>query len=157
LDSIVYCYDDADAFGEGALRLMAEDGAPSVDGFGRLEAYTYGTWAPVCREGFSAGSSVVACKHMGFAGVAAEAKSCATPAGVGYCSDVAPQISEVSCSGDEDSLFSCNFDVGDDVFCAANEAVVVSCSGVGDAQGRAPKPPSPHSALLSRSRLSGQQ
>ena len=71
LDSIVYCGIGAGASKteEGALRIMSHDGAPSFDGEGRLEIFKAGSWAAVCRSGFTPGSKAIACKSMGFDGV----------------------------------------------------------------------------------------
>jgi hypothetical protein len=144
LDSVVFCYHGAGLQGEGGLRLIAGDGAPSMDGSGRLEIYKSGRWAPVCTEGFSDGGVSVACRQMGYAGASVQGvQRCVSIKGENYCADVAPHISEVSCSGDEAYMLSCTYSEGDEVFCAPNEAAVISCSGDGDAQGRAPKAPSP--------------
>lgn len=115
----------------------------------RVETFTGGAWAPVCSEEFAAGSAGVACKQMGFAGAVApvEAKSCSSFEGHNYCADVAPRISALTCSGTEASIMQCPFIEGDDVFCAPEEAVVLVCSGDGDAQGRAPKPSAPLAEL----------
>lgn len=69
-DSVVYCGNDGSrTYMEGTLRMLSYDGAPAVNGQGRLEIFSGGYWAPVCRSGFSAGAEIVACKSMGFDGV----------------------------------------------------------------------------------------
>ena len=119
---------------EGALRLLDDSGAPSIDGVGRLEVFLSGRWAPVCSEGFGDGAAAVACKSMGFSGVEPMQRDCV---GVGLCGAVAPQLSDVKCVGSEGSLLSCPHLEGDDVYCAPEESVVVHCVGDGDAVGLA--------------------
>merc|ERR1712226_12029 len=65
-DAIVFCSSGAPGPSEGSLRLISADGAPGASG--RLEVLLSGEWAPVCTEGFTAGSASVACKSMGFSG-----------------------------------------------------------------------------------------
>jgi len=122
-DSIVYCgYGVGPARpAEGSVRLLSADGAPSMDAEGRLEVYKAGTWGPVCREGFSSGSALVACRALGFAGAKAAAPpaKCAGFHGENACGTTPPRISKLACSGHEGSLLACPFDEGEDVFCAA--------------------------------------
>merc|ERR1711862_998764 len=147
-DSVVYCAsaDGSDSLQDGALRLISSDGSPSVDGEGRLEMFTSKTWAPVCSEGFTEGSEVVACKQMGFAGAAAlQARpSCGTFHSQNICGTTEPRISKLACSGEEDTVLGCPFETDEDVFCAAEESVIVRCVGDGDTQGRPMKIASPH-------------
>jgi len=136
-DSIVYCGNAQGAalVTEGSARIVSYDGAPAFDGSGRLELYTAGAWAPVCRDGFAAGAASVACASMGFEGVAVPKADCHGFGGRDYCGDVSPRFSKVACVGNEDGLLQCPHEEGDDVFCAAQESVVVSCVGRGNAQG----------------------
>ena len=86
LDSVVYCgrNDAGRFFSEGAARLLNAFSAPAVDGRGRLETFVDGTWSPVCRVAFGSSSAAVACKSIGYAGVAAEATlPCKSVAGQG--------------------------------------------------------------------------
>merc|ERR1712032_407087 len=140
LDSIVYCAsaDGSDTLQDGALRLISSDGSPSVDGEGRLEMFVSQEWAPVCNEGFTEGSEVVACKQMGFSGAGApQARpSCRTFHGQNACGMEEPRVSKLACSGEEDNVLSCPFESDEDVFCAAEESVIVRCVGDGDTQGR---------------------
>jgi hypothetical protein len=133
-DSIVFCGNDLPDVGSGMLRLMASDGAPSIDGRGRLEMQQNGMWLTVCSDGFTQGAAVVACKEMGFSGVHSPSLSlqCASE---NLCSSI-PEISGFACNGDEATLSACPHDVGDEVFCAAKEAVLVFCAGDGNTQGR---------------------
>merc|ERR1712190_508813 len=121
---------------EGNVRMLSYDGAPSVDGKGRLEMFTSGEWGPVCAEGFAASSAAVACKQMGFAGVAAPAAilTCVSVGGLDYSSGAAPRVAELACSGAEGAVRDCPYEAGDDVYCAPKEAVVLACAGDGDAQ-----------------------
>merc|ERR1712039_770802 len=105
-DAIVFCgMNSLIGFEEGASRLMTAEGAPSLDGIGRLEIFHRGAWGPVCKSGFT-------------------------------CGVAAPSVSQVSCSGQEASLFKCAHEVDDDVFCAPEESVVIHCNGQGNAPGR---------------------
>merc|ERR1712226_1611163 len=141
-DAIVFCSSGAPGPSEGSLRLISADGAPGASG--RLEVLLSGEWAPVCTEGFTAGSASVACKSMGFSGSTnVEPASCAS-IGADSCSSTPPHMSQLACAGGERSVLDCGYESGDNVFCAANEGVVVSCAGAGDAQGRAKKSPPPH-------------
>ena len=141
-DAIVFCGSKGGAgFVEsGALRLLDTDGAPSIDGVGRLEVFNTNAWVPVCYSGFNAAAATVACKAMGFTGAAVDGVArCRRGDGGGLCGLVAPQISEVACAGQEVDLLSCPHVGADEVFCAPEESVVLRCSGVGDAQGRPKK------------------
>merc|ERR1719191_2278000 len=112
-DSVVFCSaGETSGALDGSLRLLSYDGAPSVDGKGRLEMFTSGKWAPVCAEGFAAGSAAVACKQMGYAGVAAPAATatCASVGGVDYCTDVAPHVSGLACTGAEGAVRECPYE-----------------------------------------------
>ena len=102
------------------MRLISSDGSPSVDGEGRLEMLVSNTWSPICNEGFSDGSEVVACKQMGFSGAAAlqTRPSCRTFHGRNSCGTKEPRVSELACSGQEADLLGCQFKSNDDVFCA---------------------------------------
>lgn len=149
-DAVIFCASGAAGGApDGSLRLLSDDGAPSVQGKGRLEMFTAGAWGPVCSEGFAAGSAAVACKQMGYAGAAAlsATSTCASAGGPNYCSSVAPRVSELACTGAESAAKDCPYEEGEDVYCAAEEAVVVSCAGDGDAQGRSPKAPAPEAEL----------
>jgi len=137
-DAVVFCSSGKPGPSEGTLRLISADGAPAATG--RLEAFLEGQWGSVCTTGFSAGS--VACKQMGFQGSSNIETSCAS-AGEGYCAAAAPHLAHLACSGNEQSVLECTYEKGDDVFCAANEAVVLGCIGAGDAQGRVRKSQAP--------------
>merc|ERR1711862_897691 len=99
-DSIVYCAnaDGSDSLQDGALRLIASDGSPSVDGEGRLEIFVSKSWAPVCSEGFTQGSEVVACKQMGFSGATAlqPRPSCGIFHGQNNCGTREPRVSKLA-------------------------------------------------------------
>jgi len=141
-DSIVFCgFEDTVRFQEGSVRLLSYDGSPSIDGVGRLEVFHASSWGPVCTSGFTLGAANVACKAMGFDGAhsSGDPFSCGDYAGKNFCGILAPQLSELACSGQEDALLSCPYDDLDDVFCASEESVLLRCNGVGDTQGRAGK------------------
>ena len=142
-DSIVFCgfNGKSESAAEGSLRLISSGGAPSIDGSGRLEIYRNGLWGPVCSSGFTLGSANVACKAMGFAGAKSStgASRCFKSDGENFCGTVAPLLSEVACAGQEVDLLSCPHDDGDDVFCAPEESVLLTCAGAGNAQGRRKK------------------
>jgi len=139
LDAIVFCgLNFRNGVDEGASRLIDADGAPSVDGIGRLEIFHEGAWGPVCRSGFTGGAANVACKAMGYAGAAAlENKlSCRDVSKRNYCGDLAASLGEVSCSGQEANILECSHEKDDNVYCAPEESVVIHCNGEGNAQGR---------------------
>merc|ERR1711972_161017 len=108
----------------------------------RLEMFKAGNWAPICS--ITAGAEMVACKSMGFAGVKSSSvkSSCGSFKGTNYCGSVPPYVSKLACAGQETSIGLCSFEEGDDVFCAPEESVIVSCAGEGDAQGKAGNAPS---------------
>merc|ERR1711879_982477 len=140
-DVIMFCTltSAKSVYDEGSLRLLSDDGAPSVDGSGVLEMFHAGSWGSVCAEGFAPGSADVACKQMGFSGGNAKASS-------SHCSGdgcVPPHVSDVACSGHESGITACPFSEGDDVFCAASEALYLACAGTGDASGRPAKQVAP--------------
>ena len=122
------------------MRILASDGAPSLDGVGRLEMFLAGKWAPVCSEGFSDGAAVVACKSMGFSGAEPAQRGCVD---AGLCGVEAPHLANVECLGSESSLLACPHVEGDDVYCAPEESVVVHCTGDGDAAGLPEAPVAP--------------
>jgi hypothetical protein len=134
LDSIVFCGNDSPDDKSGMIRLMTSDGAPTIDGRGRLEMQQHGKWVTVCSAGFTQGAAVVACKEMGFSGVLSPSMS-STCAAENLCTSI-PEVSGYACNGDEAALSACPHDVGDEVFCAAKEAVLVFCAGDGDSSGR---------------------
>ena len=141
-DSIVYCAASARAeASQGAVRLIAADGSPAIDGKGRPEIYMEGAWVPVCSSGASAGAAGVLCKSMGFSGSSGHAKC-----GGAACGDAAPGVSELACSGSESGPLACPHEAGDDVFCAPSESLVVTCAGDGETQGRPAKESAPQSA-----------
>ena len=131
-DVVVYCTRSEKAGApEGAVRLIAEDGSPSIDGKGRPEIYHEGSWSPICNNGLSPGATTVICKSMGFTGFSGSSK-CTGKA----CGSVPPGVSELACSGAETTPLACPHEAGDDVFCAASESLVVTCVGDGETQGR---------------------
>ena len=134
LDSVVYCSGAQRSVGDGAVRLISQDGSPSINGEGRLEVYMAGAWASVCRSGFTDGARAVACKALGYAGSAAVASGaasalCARAPDVSFCGSAAPRISNLACSGHEPGLLSCPFSEGDDVYCAAEARAAGAASG----------------------------
>jgi hypothetical protein len=141
-DAVVFCSSGQVLPSEGSLRLLAADGAPASTG--RLEVFYRGSWGSVCSAGFSA--EQVACKQMGFTSSKKWVSTCAA-AGVGFCGSEPPRVGLLACTGNEQSVFACSYEEGDDVFCAANEAVVLACTGAGDAQGRVGKSPAPQQNL----------
>ena len=118
-DSIIFCSDGKDAgqFAEGTLRLLGVEGAPSISGAGRLEVFSAGKWAPVCRTGFSKGAATVACKGMGFAGAnhSDDVDACRLFRSENYCGEIIPRLSEFTCVGDEGNLMDCPHAESDDV------------------------------------------
>ena len=150
-DAIVFCGMNSDVgFEEGVTRLVSADGAPSLDGIGRLEIFRDGAWGPACRSGFTSGAASVACKAMGYvsARVSEALPDCKNISGQNYCGDVAPTISEVSCSGQEENILACAHEVDDDVYCAPEESAVIHCNGEGNAQGRQRKGGPPNAAVM---------
>jgi len=138
-DTVVYCTaSETGGASQGAVRLIADDGSPSISGSGRPEILTEGAWVPICNSGLSSGAAAVICKSMGFSGAAGSAK-CSGRA----CGGVAPGVSELACSGAESGPLACPHEAGDDVFCAPSESVVVTCAGDGDSQGRPAKESAP--------------
>ena len=144
MDSVVYCGDAGAGVQEGSVRMLTSEGAPSIDGLGRLEMFWKGAWGPVCKDNFAGGG--VACKQMGFTGFL-DAFGCAAVNGENYCAPVAPRISEMSCRGTEVDVAACAFEAGDDVFCAPSEGVALKCAGDGVTQGRLRAPPAPEVQL----------
>jgi len=139
-DAVVFCGNvpASRLIEEGSSRLIGADGAPSLNGAGRLEIFRATAWSSVCTSGFTRGSAQVACKRMGFSGAAESpvSKTCHHFPHEDYCGTEPPDLSELSCDGSEGDLLSCTFEEGSDVFCAPAEAVVLHCSGDGDTQGR---------------------
>jgi len=129
-DTVVYCGAHGSRPREGSLRLLADDGAPSIDGAGRLEMFWDSAWGTVCKDSFAAGN--VACKELGYSGFV-DAVGCAAVAGKNYCSPSPPRVTEMVCRGSEGHVSACGFKVGEDVFCAPNEGVVLRCAGEGGA------------------------
>ena len=138
-DTIVYCSKTDGSLPDGAARLLAADGSPSMDGKGRPEIYMSGAWLPICNSGVSTGAASVICKSMGYTGAVGAATKCAGDS----CGNVAPGLNEVACTGAEATVLKCPHEAGDDVFCAPSESIVVTCAGDGDAQGRPAKEPAP--------------
>ena len=122
-DVVVYCGTASASrlVHDGALRLIGSDGAPSLDGAGRLEFFRAGVWAPVCRSGFTHGSAQVACRTMGFSGAVASGPppACRRFQGQDTCGLAAPALSELVCAGDEKDTLGCSFEEGRDVLCAS--------------------------------------
>jgi hypothetical protein len=146
-DAVVYCgsVPASSLLADGALRLIGPDGAPSLDGVGRLEVFRSGVWVSVCAAGFAHGGAQVACRTMGFTGAASPASppTCRNFRGQDFCGLAPPALSELTCDGSESCILSCAFEEGSAVFCAPGESVLVQCSGDGDAQGRPPKVAAP--------------
>ena len=134
-DTIVYCATSPTAgTAQGAVRLIAADGSPSIDGEGRPEIFIESAWGPICSSGLSSGTAAVICKSMGFTG-ASESSKCSGNS----CGDVPPVLSELACSGSEAGPLACPHETGEDVFCAPSESLVVTCAGSGETQGRPAK------------------
>lgn len=133
LDSVVYCSGGTVTAGphEGAVRLLDEGAAPSLNGMGHVEVFVGGTWSTVC--GLSSGAHMVLCRAMGFGGVVPGKAS--TAALVPPRRTKEPNIGDLDCMGTEASTLDCGFDFGEDVYCAASEAAWVHCAGDGDTTG----------------------
>lgn len=79
-DTVVYCTASERAGApQGAVRLIAADGSPSIDGQGRPEILMESAWVPICSSGISSGAAAVICKSMGFSGAAGSAKCSGDP------------------------------------------------------------------------------
>jgi hypothetical protein len=143
-DTVVYCAKSDAAVPQGAARLIAADGSPSIDGKGRPEIFMEGAWVPICSSGVGPGAAAVICKSMGFSGAGAGGASACSG---GLCGDAAPGLSELACTGSESDVLSCPHEAGDDVFCAPSESVVVTCAGDGETQGRPAKEAAPQPML----------
>lgn len=142
-DSIVFCgsIDESESSRDGAVRLLSYDGSPSIDGVGRVEVFRGGSWAPVCRSGFTAGAASVICSQMSFVGAQSSEpfESCGNVNGRNFCGTTPPRTSEVACTGQEHLIAECSFEADSNVYCAPEESIVVSCLGDGDTQGRPTK------------------
>ncbi|CAL1537607.1 unnamed protein product [Lymnaea stagnalis] len=97
------------------LRIVATDGSKNSK-VGRLEIHHRGMWLPVCAEGWSGISSVVACKQMGYKD-GREIESGEWEGGANMT-----WLSKVACGGNETRLDTCN-----------NEGWVQSCPGLSPA------------------------
>ena len=145
-DTIIYC-SKSEASGstsKGSIRLISEDGSPSIDGKGRPEIHLDGAWSPICNSGITPGAQTVICKSMGFSGAAASGVAKCLGAS---CGNVAPGFSEVACVGNEENILDCPHQAGDDVFCAPSESILVTCSGDGETQGRPQKESAPQPSI----------
>ena len=149
-DAVVYCgMEGMGAFADGTARLVDGSGAPALNlgsgATGRLEIYMVktGIWAPVCKQGFTSGSASTACKQMGFSGHGGFTL-CGSAE---LCGKVPPQVGELACSGSEEDVLDCAHAAGDEVFCAPEESVVITCSGQGDASGRPARAPAPRTTM----------
>ena len=56
------------------------------------------------------------------------------------CGGVAPQLADLACAGSETNVLQCPMSIGDDVFCAPEESVLLSCAGHGDPIGKPAAP-----------------
>ena len=75
-------------------------------------------------------SPAIVCKWMDF-NAQAGFEACK-----GYeCGSTPPHLSELACSGSEANLLECEHAALEDVFCAPEESVIITCSGRGDALG----------------------
>ena len=129
-DSVVFCgTSTTGAFFDGELRLIGASGAPVLPHeVGRLEMYLAHTqaWAPVCREGFTSRLRLLARRWVllllqGFLDAVRK---------------VPPHVSALACAGSESSVTQCPMRTGDDVSCAPEESVAMSCAGVGGPIGK---------------------
>lgn len=131
---------------DGAVRLLAAHGSPSIDGTGRVDVFQGGQWSPVCSSGFTSSSARVACRQMGYSGVSEKAwDTCRNLFDGRYCGTVPPDVAELKCKGHEGTVLSCPHQHGLDVLCAAEDSVVLMCGGTGgDPRGQPRKVPAPH-------------
>jgi len=138
-DSVVFCtnHESADIITKGTLRSIGSSGAPSLNGVGRIEIFQDGQWGPVCSDGWTSGSETVACRSMGYSGVARTmvGSTCGDVDGADMCGTSLPLTSNVACSSSESGLLDCQHQGSSDVYCSSRNSVVVSCSGEGNAQG----------------------
>ncbi len=118
------CMDGECQVQEGALRLS--DGSSSMDG--RLEAYVRGRWGSVCDDEFdnNDNGARVACRALGYEDGFVDGNN-EGPATMPIVLD------DVVCSGDEESLLDCAYELSND--CDHSEDVAISCSGMGGAGG----------------------
>ena len=139
-DAVIFCgANSLTAFPDGKLRLIGATGAPALPKeAGRLEVFLGASqaWAPVCKLGFTSGSASVACKQMGYTGAAGFAGCRSKEA----CGGVAPQLADLACAGSETNVLQCPMSIGNDVFCAPEESVLLSCAGHGDPIGKPAAP-----------------
>ena len=145
-DTIIYCAksDISGSTPKDSVRLIAEDGLPSIDGKGRPEIHLDGAWTPICNSGITPGAQTVICKSMGFSGAGASGVAKCSGA---TCGSTAPGFSELAYTGNENNVLDCPHRAGEDVFCAPSESIVVTCAGDGETQGRPQKESAPQPSI----------
>ncbi|XP_072014782.1 uncharacterized protein [Amphiura filiformis] len=106
--------------GEGSLRLM--DGQNRYQG--RVEVYHDGVWGTVCDNGWDTNDATVVCRELGLLYEAVESKSNS------YFGQGSGQIwlDEISCSGQENRLVSCNHSGWGIEDCGHNHIAWVICN-----------------------------
>jgi len=103
----------------GSIRLMG--GSSNMEG--RVEVCVDGDWGTVCDDGWSTVDANIACRQLGFSNSDATAYSGAR---FGQGSSVIIALDDVSCTGEEPSLFSCMGTANHD--CMHTEDAGVLCS-----------------------------
>ncbi|XP_038072986.1 uncharacterized protein LOC119741307 [Patiria miniata] len=74
---------------------------------GRVEVFGFGAWGTVCDDGWDITDAIVICRQLGFPG----AIEAVTHAGFGGgTSEMEILLDEVSCAGDEETVFDCQHD-----------------------------------------------
>merc|ERR1712113_1315190 len=120
-DSILFCGSSSDGPADGSVRLLRNNGAPSLSSNGFVEIYLNKQWSSVC--GLSSGAESLVCRGVGFAGAATERQ----PQDEAWSLST-PNVGDLTCSGGEESVLGCSFESGDDVYCAPAEASFISCA-----------------------------
>ncbi|RDD43367.1 Deleted in malignant brain tumors 1 protein [Trichoplax sp. H2] len=103
---------------EGQIRLVNGNGYSS----GRVEIYHNGVWGTVCDDNFGISNAIVICRQLGFSSAANY--SCCAQYGQGSGTI---WLDNVSCSGSESSISSCNHNSWGSHNCGHSEDVGVAC------------------------------
>ncbi|EDV27497.1 uncharacterized protein TRIADDRAFT_53242 [Trichoplax adhaerens] len=106
---------------EGQIRLVNGNGYSS----GRVEIYHNGVWGTVCDDNFGISNAIVICRQLGFSSAANY--SCCAQYGQGSGTI---WLDNVSCSGSESSISSCNHNSWGSHNCGHSEDVGVACINV---------------------------
>ncbi|XP_028411924.1 deleted in malignant brain tumors 1 protein-like isoform X2 [Dendronephthya gigantea] len=104
-------------------QILRLQGPLSANGTGRVEIFYNGKWGTICQDGWDIKDARVACRQLGYPDAVRSLGGGYVPSGTGNI-----WLTQVSCTGNEQSITSCYHDGYGNNICSHSEDAGVECN-----------------------------